>query len=525
MFNLLNERVIPVISNGTKIYLSLPDILTYLVRDDIDSFVGLRAHQAQALYQLIAQLGALSLIESQINDIPVDAHSWRTCLETLSLRFSGTAWDLVVEDPTKPAFFQPPTNLINQYKPKASTPDELDILVTAKNHDRKRSHVSSGCPHLWIYSLITLQTNQGYSGRDYAGIARMNRGYGSRVMVDLRPNRRWGPRVIRAIRMLIQLRKSQSESAFESIFRLTGGRKLLWLDNWDLDTQMVLKELDPLFIDICGRVRLLRQSLSGKISAQYRPASRLRVNAKEHNGNLQDPWIPIDRRGDVPKALTVSPKGFDYRLVQEILFDTAFEYPHAMKPLLGEEEEDMEVHMTVLVRGKGKTDGLHERIIPWPARLIPILGGDDILNGEANALCKQMMANLSRRMVSVAGDIRKELRTAILVYLQGPEEPDFTKHGADSSTNYFDREVDRRFFEILFSSPINGSEATLLAWAKFLRKTARMIARNVWENQSPPSVRREKGRAVSESILEKGFIKRLPELYEKCNDLEEERDG
>ena len=49
-------------------------------------------------------------------------------------------WQLVVDDITKPAFMQPPASSKakeQEYKAAVATPDELDMLVTSKNHDLK----------------------------------------------------------------------------------------------------------------------------------------------------------------------------------------------------------------------------------------------------------------------------------------------------------------------------------------------------------------------------------------------------
>ena len=47
---------------------------------------------------------------------------------------------LVVDNITKPAFMQPPASSKKRekdYKTAVGTPDELDMLVTSKNHDLK----------------------------------------------------------------------------------------------------------------------------------------------------------------------------------------------------------------------------------------------------------------------------------------------------------------------------------------------------------------------------------------------------
>ena len=63
MFNLLAESVVAVVPNDRHEaqMLSLPEIFGLLAGDAVDDFPGLAAHQAQAWYQFLAQLGALAL--------------------------------------------------------------------------------------------------------------------------------------------------------------------------------------------------------------------------------------------------------------------------------------------------------------------------------------------------------------------------------------------------------------------------------------------------------------------------------
>ena len=61
MFDLLIERIVPVETGGDGMLLTLPELFSQLGRDTIDGFPGLAAHQAQAWYQFLAQLGALAL--------------------------------------------------------------------------------------------------------------------------------------------------------------------------------------------------------------------------------------------------------------------------------------------------------------------------------------------------------------------------------------------------------------------------------------------------------------------------------
>ena len=64
----------------------------------------------------------------------------------------------------KPAFMQPPASSVDRlsdYKSTVITPDQLDMLVTSKNHDLKSAVALSGGPDDWLFALISLQTPGG----------------------------------------------------------------------------------------------------------------------------------------------------------------------------------------------------------------------------------------------------------------------------------------------------------------------------------------------------------------------------
>ena len=62
---------------------------------------------------------------------------------------------------------QPPATSAGKladYKNTVETADELDMLVTSKNHDLKSSVASSDEIDDWIFALISLQTSEGFGG-------------------------------------------------------------------------------------------------------------------------------------------------------------------------------------------------------------------------------------------------------------------------------------------------------------------------------------------------------------------------
>lgn len=518
MHDLLTCPIIPVVRGGNGGSATLPALYAGLVGDAVDSFPGLAAHQAQAWYQFLAQLGAIALHEGSRESLPAEADEWRGLIAALTPECASTAWSLAVSDPTKPAFLQPPTTRIVDFEEYAHTPDMLDVLVTAKNHDRKQAQANGGAPHYWLYALLTLQTAQGYSNPQRYGIARMYGGYSSRVLVDRRPGSRWGPRVCRAIRMLLARRDEVLKWAGDDLFRRRGGLALTWLTPWDDDGQIGLDELDPYFIEICRRIRLEYRSGRG-LRAVDRRSKRARVDAQALKGNLADPWVPVDRTKEGAPALTVGANGFDYRLAQRILLQhREFRSPLALKDLCEERDRNSEIHMAVLVRGQGKTEGLHERTIPLPYSIAAQLAVEPDPDDDDDPV---PLAVLSKGMVDRAGEARTVLRRAVLVYLQGPEKPDFQDKSADPITARYDRAIDERFFDFLFGieTTERGFEAAERDWQKVLREQAEHLAREAWA-AAAPSTRREKARAASEAVFYGGLRKCLPDAFSR--DIQED---
>src|SRR5690606_18182620 len=119
--------------------------------------------------------------------LPKDADYWREGLLDLAEGISS-AWHLFVEDVTQPAFLQHPWRSweadASDFRvktsrgktvldPKARRPDELDVLVTSRNHDVKMARVVADDEQAWIHALLLLQTTSGFLGQGNYGIVRM----------------------------------------------------------------------------------------------------------------------------------------------------------------------------------------------------------------------------------------------------------------------------------------------------------------------------------------------------------------
>lgn len=494
MHDLLTGPVIPVVTTGwdKPVGKTLPGVFSALMRDKVQAFHGLARHQRQAWYQFLAQLGAIAVSHAGTQTAPRRENEWRELLAALTPGAAETAWSLVVPNRAAPALLQPPTQRAGEGDYTVDTPDELDIVVTAKNHDRKRGQTREGPLHLWLYALVTLQTQGGFAGRGRYGIARMNGGYGSRVLVELCPGSRWGPRVERAIRMLVHHRPHVVTSVSKAPYRAQGGVALLWLEPWDTEEQLSLQQLDPYFIEVCRRVRL--DAGEGKhIQATGWQSRAPRVQAEALHGHLADPWTPVLNTTEEKTALTVGQNGWDYRLVHRLLFDDNVERPVALELLQEEQEQDMELHCAVLVRGRGKTEGLHERMIRLPKaameRLYPRAAG----KGRAE------------RMVAHAREVRRVLQKAARLYERGPSGAVVKVTGVRDALRRFDRRVDEMYCAHLFGEATIESRAEAeRIWQQMLNDEAEKVMQQVWRRLSPPAARREEARRASEEAFYSG---------------------
>lgn len=215
--------------------LSLPALLAALGKDEVESLPGLQRHQEDAFHIFLCYLaGAVLARAGQTEPIQPEAF-WRKGLLALAAGCED-AWALVVEDPTQPAFLQTPVPNkadFGAFKPKAETPDELDVLQVAKNHDVKAQRARVAEAENWAYSLISLQTMTGLMGRGNYGISRMNSGTGSRLRVGAVYAAGIGPQWRRDVSKLLAHRPTLLDGPWGY---QNGGTVLMWLLPWDLKT-------------------------------------------------------------------------------------------------------------------------------------------------------------------------------------------------------------------------------------------------------------------------------------------------
>jgi CRISPR system Cascade subunit CasA len=502
---MLNERILIAETDDGPHPANLPEALSLLCEGRLIGFDGLAAHQRHAWDLFLFQTGAMALaISGKARAVEDDAAwgeladpaFWRESLAALTPECAETAWSLVVDDLARPAFMQPPipAATLAGYSIAGQTPDEIDVLVTAKDHDVKAARAGAAQQRNWLFALVTLQTLQGYSGRGNFGIARMNGGFASRPLTMLTPGKDLPTRFRRGVQAALAAREQALE--LDGGYYRTDGLKLLWLKPWDSEQGLRLADLDPLFVEICRRIRLVRDA-AGTIAARGRASETARVAVpKEAKGDLGDAWTPVNTAEQ--SALTVAAGGFDYRLLNRLLTSTEFRLPAAMRPP-PRSQGALWLHAVVLVRGQGKTEGLHERWLPIPAAARPLMfgGGGDI------------MARLGKGMVTEADGAKTALRFGLLAFLQGgPEKTDFKDDRSRVWIDTLDQQIDRIFFTHLFARAADpDDEARTAQWHLALTKSARQLFDDATGRLDPPQCRRERAAAIA-SLTFMGMLRR-----------------
>ncbi|HMW81468.1 MAG TPA: type I-E CRISPR-associated protein Cse1/CasA, partial [Accumulibacter sp.] len=159
--NLLLDPLFRVRLPEQTMRVSLPELLALLGDDRVESLPGVQRHQEDALHIFLCYLAGAVLDRQGRQEPAQNAEFWRAGIRLLT-RAEGCdnddAWTLVVDDPTRPAFLQAPASsravFDRDYKPKASAPDALDVLQTAKNHDVKAARGHSDETEAWCLALL-----------------------------------------------------------------------------------------------------------------------------------------------------------------------------------------------------------------------------------------------------------------------------------------------------------------------------------------------------------------------------------
>lgn len=431
---------------------NLPMLLAHLSHPtptrDLLGFVDLQTYQRPPWHFFLAQVMSLAARDAGWGEFPLEATTWTSALTALT-GGDEHAWCMVVADVSKPAFMQPPIpegslEDAGYLKTEVPTADDLDMLITSKNHDLKSYRMSQASAQQWMFSLLSLQTMEGWGGRGNYGIARMNGSYGSRPMVGLTPDAGWHEHVHRDAHVL-------KDAPLDS--KRLQQPALLWMLPWDggKTSALTLPQVHPHCIELCRRIRFIKTSEGLTCLRTTTDGPRLSL-PEELNGPRDAPWSPVDiatSNTKGPKSLSISGKGFDYILMCRLLglsheknTSTMIQnlclrhHPHydGMAPY---------VVCRGLARGQSKTEGYHERILRLPqkiiGRLLPAPGATHTL------------AKRSTTQIEDAQTALKILRTSILVLLGGGQLRQNYTGSPDPWVQAANARIDEMFFEHLWA--------------------------------------------------------------------------
>ena len=446
MFNLLSEPLIRIDAGSAYPEVaSLIHIYSALMRNEVESFPALRPHQRHPWHAFLVQLGAMAMHRAGVTEPPEDAADWLRLIRGLTLDWpDDEAWSLVVDDITKPAFMQPPASSadkLGEYKNTVATPDELDMLVTSKNHDVKSAVAWSAKADDWIFALITLQTMEGYSGRYNYGISRMPSGYGNRPAFSLAPSHRHGAHIRRDIVALLEGR----ESLLDDYPMSDAGIDLVWTLPWNgtKAEALVLNALEPFYIEVCRRIRL--QSMDSHFKAIRANSNYKRI--VEVKGLTGDPWAPTSNKTNpkgTPPAF-LGPRGFGYDRVVDGLISADWKRPYLLLTLDSEQhaETDMQLVARGMVRGEGGTQGYHERMVPLKQKVIRAFGRPGGF---------EELGEIARARIDQIASVQRILRHAVWTFAAGGKTQDVSDEVralANPWANKLTELVDATFFDDL----------------------------------------------------------------------------
>lgn len=442
----------PVISTQSVRH-SLPGLLAALSRHEVEAYPALRPHQRPAWHMFLVQLGALALLGGGLDTPPEDAAAWRDLLLDLT-KGDATAWALVGPE-DRAAFLQPAAPGGTKDWHRVETPDALDMIITSKNHDLKQTVARRAAPEDWLFALVSLQTMEGYGGAGNQGIARMNGGSSSRPMLGFAPAQAdgggpdpsswWRRDVLR----LLDIRRAGEGL----IYGTAGGPALLWTLPWPEGGKLRLNELDPWFIEICRRIRLVEEG--GRLVALRTTSKEARIDTGNAKGVTGDPWTPVSME-NVPKSLTLGDGDFTYRRLSDLLFEGGWRRPPLADP--GEGEAAGVIVAEAFARGNSKTEGFKSRIVPVPGWARRRFGQPGF-----GVLAKEQIAEIAIFDTALRNGLA-------LVAAGGSREKLGKDHYARArdARDDFDRAADSLFFEALWARAAAQGEERQAAMRAFV---------------------------------------------------------
>lgn len=498
-FSTLDEAFIRYrrVGDGATVHATLPALFAAMATDEVRDFPALRPHQRHPWHAFLTQLAAIALHHAGRAEPFETANDWRAALLALTPDDAdGAAWCLV-SPADRPALLQAPVpgGRIDDWKSPLRAADELDMLVTSKNHDLKGSRARSVEPDYWLYALLSVQTQDGYLGAGNYGVSRMNGGSTSRPGVGVAPTRGWSRRWLHDIETLLTHREALAEKFG---LQSQGGHALLWLQPWTGDDSLSFGALDPFYIEICRRLRLA-VTQTNDITARRTGSKAARIAAKDLHGRTGDAWTPI--KVETGNSLSITGSGFTYKLVSDLLFGGSYSPGIAQGiPRSTDPNFRCELIARGIARGEGKTEGFHERRVPVSPKVRGL-----IASGQRDRL-----AQISQQRITAIGDVRKLLWLALAALFNNGQstgkDSDGVTNKARTFSQPFEQAEDARFFTDLTDEiEADDPAANRLNWLVGLTERAETLLRHAFEAGPRSGMQRYRAQAAALSRFHGGL--------------------
>jgi CRISPR system Cascade subunit CasA len=506
MHDLLTEPLIGIRTPSGNVHVCLPELLARLCADRVDGYTALRPHQADPWHVFLVQLAASVLARHRPPSTPpvTDPEFWRTALLDLA-DHCASVWHLVGEDVSQPALLQHPLaggaeELASKFRPRACRPDELDVLVTARNHDVKMARATPAAVDAWLHALLTYQTISGYPGSGNYGSIRMNGGFGSRAIVAVTERLTPSGRFCAELEVVLAMRE-ETVRAFGYRER---GVVLTWLKPWDrTDHQFQLADLEPWFIEAVRPVRLCYDDDRRIFALSTRSDTRQVGPEAVSNGVVGDPWIPVKLgKSGNDSALTLSERGWTAEMLTDLLLSNGYRLTRLQRPR--EAPGDVWFYGSTLVRGQGKTGGYHRFEIKIPAQAKHLL---------LNRSTAHSLGTFGKELLADARHAERALHAALMAMAEGgPDSVDFNNPAvsvwARSAAGTAARRWEDAYFPTLWRASEGDREALRADWRKVLAADAEAALTDAECRLPLPCGRRWKSLVRARSVLRNALKKR-----------------
>lgn len=511
--NLLTERLLHyrTTNTGATVAASLPELFVAMVRDEVRDFPSLRPHQRHPWHAFLVQLAAIALHHAGQSQPFETAKEWAVNLMALTPDDpDGAAWCLVTP-PGRPAFLQAPTTDCLDSWNLTSTPDELDVIKTSKNHDLKSARMKKPLSDDWIFSLISLQTQAPSDSGSYKESSRMAGGYSRRPGIGIMPNGGVSKRWKRDTQIALENRSQICEKfGFKE-----SGISLLWTEPWNSSRVAKINELDPYYIEVSRHVKLFEKNFRIFAKTTKTPTARIQ------SGLTGDIWSPI--RSDGSKIFTIPEKGINYIISSKILFQNEIIPSAALLVQKFDEQNNLFILIQSIAMGKNNTNsGYHERRVPISKKVRQALFIKDT----------DEMAKRANERIFAIGEVRKMLWSSLAVLFNNAAKDDTDKerdvsdtikNRANIFTAPFETLCDQLFFDEL-TAEIEAEPKEALAvrhaWLVQLAQRAELTLRAAFTAGPRSSQMRYRAQAAALSRL-RGAMRssksKLPDLVIALN--------